>query len=252
MTVADPVTLVRRGAIVIAVAAVQLAIAASCAPAANSASGEDSMATGSKTNQQAIEWTPLFDGRTTAGWRGYRAQTVPAGWRAGDGVLTKDGRVGDLITTGQFGDLELAFDWKLSPGGNSGAFVRATEEYDYVFWSAPEYQLLDDARHPDGNDRITSAGSAFGLYPAPAGVVKPADEWNSSLIVARGNHVEHWLNGQKLLEYDLGSSEWEAKVKANKFAPYKNFGRASRGHVAFQGDHEGTLSLRNIRVRELK
>jgi len=239
-------------ATVIGTAAVLGVVGASCAPAGSRASDADSAGTGLKAEQQAAEWTALFDGRTMAGWRGYRTQTVPSGWRAADGALTKDGPVGDLLTTAEFDDFQLAFEWKLGPGGNSGAFYRGTEEYDYVFWSAPEYQLLDDERHPDGKDRLTSAGSAFVLYPAPAGVVKPADAWNSSLIVVDGNRVEHWLNGQKLLEYELGSPEWEAKVKASKFAPYQNFGRARRGYITFQGDHEGTLSLRNIRIKELK
>jgi hypothetical protein len=177
---------------------------------------------------------------------------MPPGWRAVDGALTKDGPVGDIVSTAEFADFELAFDWKLGPGGNSGAFYRSTEEYDYVFWSAPEYQLLDDAGHADGKERLTAAGAAFGLYPAPARVVNPAGEWNSSRIVLQGNRVEHWLNGQKLLEYRITSPEWEAKVKASKFAPYPNFGRAKRGHVGFQGDHQGPLSLRNIRIKELK
>jgi len=201
---------------------------------------------------RAAGWRLLFDGRTTAGWRGYRSQTVPAGWTAVDGVLTMNDKPGDIITTDQFGDFELAWDWKLSPGGNAGVFYRASEEYERVYWSAPEYQLLDDAAHRDGGSRLTAAGAAYGLYPAPAGVVKPAGEWNSSRIVARGAHVEHWLNGQKLLEYELWSPDWEAKVKASKFGEWKNYGRGKRGHIAIQGDHEGSLSLRNVRIRELR
>lgn len=214
-----------------------IAIGVSCAPAANRSSSD---------------WTPLFDGSTLTGWKGYRMETAPAGWHASNGVLSKEGPVGDISTVAEFGDFELSFDWKLSAGGNSGAFYRGTEEYDYVFWSAPEYQLLDDARHADGKSRLTSAGAAFGLYPSPPGIVKPADEWNSSVIIARAGHVEHWLNGQKLLEYETGSGDWDARVKSSKFAPYSNFARATKGRITFQGDHEGTLSLRNIRIQDLK
>ena len=149
-------------------------------------------------------------------------------------------------------DFQLALDWKLSKAGNAGIFYRGTEEYDKVYWSAPEYQLLDDSGHPDGGSRLTSSGADYGLYAAPAGVVKPADQWNSTLIVVNGNTVQHWLNGQKLLEYEVGSPDWEAKVKASKFVAYPNYGRAKRGHIAIQGDHEGALSLRNIRIREIK
>ena len=208
----------------------------------------------SAADAKAGEWRPLFDGKTTAGWRGYKSPDVPAGWAVQDGVLIKDGktRSGDLVTKDQYGDFELEFDWKLAPGGNAGVLYRGTEEYDHIYWSAPEYQLLDDAAHADGKNRLTSAGSAYALYPPPAGIVKPAGEWNSSRIVAKGAHVEHWLNGKKVVEYELWSPDWEAKVKASKFKDWPNYGRAKKGYIAFQGDHEGTLSLRNVRIRELK
>jgi hypothetical protein len=197
-------------------------------------------------------WTPLFDGRTTDGWRGYREQAMPAAWRVVDGTLTKSGETNDIISTGEFGDFELELEWKLDPGGNAGVFYRATEEYEHPYWSGPEYQLLDDAGHPDGKSRLTAAGSDYGLYPSPAGIVKPAGQWNSSRIVVKGSHVEHWLNGTKLLEYELGSPDWSAKVAASKFAAWPNYGRAAKGHIAIQGDHDGTLALRHIRIRELR
>ena len=208
----------------------------------------------SAADAKAGEWRPLFDGKTTAGWRGYKSPDVPAGWAAQDGVLIKDGktRSADLVTKDQYGDFELEFDWKLAPGGNAGVLYRGTEEYDHIYWSAPEYQLLDDAAHADGKNRLTSAGSAYALYPPPAGVVKAAGEWNSSRIVARGAHVEHWLNGKKVVEYELWSPDWEGKVKASKFKDWPNYGRAKKGYIAIQGDHEGELALRNIRIRELK
>jgi hypothetical protein len=201
--------------------------------------------------QRAAGWRLLFDGRTTAGWRGYKRADVPTGWHVVDGILTKATSTGDILTADQFGDFELSLDWKLSSGGNAGIFYRGTEEYDHIYWSAPEYQLLDDARHPDGRDRLTSAGAAYALYSPPAGVVKPAGEWNSTRIVAKGAHVEHWLNGTKLLEYELWSPDWEARVKASKFGEWPNYGRAKRGYIGIQGDHDGELSLRNIRIREL-
>jgi hypothetical protein len=212
----------------------------------------DSSAPGTLTQeQQAAGWRQLFDGRTTAGWRGYKEQTVPAGWHVVDGMLTKDASTGDIITTDQFGNFELALDWKLGPGGNAGLFYRGTEEYDHIYWSAPEYQLLDDSLHPDGKSRLTAAGAAYALYPAPPGIVKPANQWNSTLIVVQGARVQHWMNGQKLLEYELGSPDWEAKVKASKFNEWPHYGRAQRGYIGIQGDHEGVLTLRNIRIRVL-
>lgn len=202
--------------------------------------------------QRADGWRLLFDGRTTNGWRGYHEQTVPSGWTVVNGVLTKTGSTGDLITTEQFGDFELDLDWKISRAGNAGIFYRGTEEYDHIYWSAPEYQLLDDANAPDGRSRLTSAGADYALYPSPAGIVKPAGEWNSTRIIVKGAHVEHWMNGQKLLEYELWSRDWEAKVKASKFADWPNYGRAKRGVIGIQGDHNGTLEIRNVRIRELR
>ena len=228
-------------------------LAAACAPVGNSTSESTAAADGSAltAQQRASGWRSLLPGNSTSQWRGYKQQTFPASWRVVDGVLTKTGAVEDIITKEQFGNFELAFDWKLSPAGNAGVFYRGTEEYDHIYWSGPEYQLLDDAGHPDGKSRLTSAGSMYGLYPAGAGIVKPADQWNSTLIVAQGPRIQHWLNGQKLLEYELGSADWEGKVKASKFIDYPHYGRAPRGVIGFQGDHEGTLSIRNIRIREL-
>jgi hypothetical protein len=201
--------------------------------------------------EQAAGWRLLFDGTTLNGWRGYKSPTVPNGWRAEDGLLTKGGSVGDLMTSDQFGDFELSLDWRIGTGGNAGIFYRATEEYDHVYWSAPEYQLLDDANAPDGKNRLTSAASDYALYAAPAGIVKPAGEWNSARIVAKGAHVEHWLNGQKVVQYELWSPDWEAKVKASKFKDWPNYGRAKSGYIAIQGDHDGVLALRNIKIRAL-
>jgi hypothetical protein len=230
-------------------------VAAGCTSVGNSVPAASSTASGATpltAEQRAAGWRSLFDGTSTSAWRGYKAQSLPAGWTIVDGILTKTGSANDIITKDQFGNFELALDWKIAPGGNAGVFYRGTEEYDHIYWSAPEYQLLDDARHPDGQSRLTSAGADYALYPSPAGVVKPAGEWNSTLIVVNRNHVQHWMNGQKLLEYDLASPDWEAKVKASKFVAYPHYGRAASGYIGLQGDHDGTLWLRNIRIREIK
>ena len=202
--------------------------------------------------EQRMGFRLLFDGTTLNGWRAYQADSVPQAWRVVGGSITKNVTTHDIVTRDQFGDFELRFDWKVATGGNSGLFYRATEEYDRIYWSAPEFQLLDDANARDGRNRLTAAGAAYGLYPAPAGIVKPAGEWNTARIIARGSHVEHWLNGQKLLEYEFWSPDWEAKVKGSKFSDWPNYGRAARGHIALQGDHTGDLELRNIRIREIR
>jgi Domain of Unknown Function (DUF1080) len=194
----------------------------------------------------------LFDGHSLDAWRGYKGSAVPQGWRVENGVMTKDGSVDDLVSKDEFADFELELEWKIGEEGNSGVLYRGTEEYDHIYWSAPEYQLLDDSKAADNKTRLTCAGAAYALYPSPSGHLKPVGEFNSTRIVARGPHVEHWLNNFKLLEYELWSPDWEAKVKASKFAAYPNFGRAKRGHISLQGDHAGMLAFRNIRIRELK
>jgi hypothetical protein len=176
---------------------------------------------------------------------------MPNGWRVENGTLTKDTSVADIMTSDQFGDFELSLDWKIGSGGNAGIFYRGTEEYEHIYWSAPEYQLLDDANAADGKNRLTSAAAAYALYAPPAGIVKPAGEWNTTRILAKGAHVEHWLNGQKVVEYELWSPDWEAKVKASKFKDWPNYGRSKSGYIAIQGDHNGVLSLRNVKIRTL-
>jgi 3-keto-disaccharide hydrolase len=207
------------------------------------------------TNPSAARHPPsamtLFDGSSLSAWRGFKNDAVPAGWRIADGALTKDGSVGDLVSKDEFGDFELELEWKIGEAGNSGIFYRGTEEYDHIYWSAPEYQLLDDIKGADNKTRLTCAGAAYAVYPSPEGHLKPVGDWNAARIVARGPHVEHWLNGFKLLEYEIGSPDWATRVKASKFAAYPNYGRASRGHVALQGDHAGSLAFRNIRIRRL-
>jgi hypothetical protein len=213
--------------------------------------GADSLNRLSRAERQA-GWKLLFDGKTTAGWRGYQQKSMPAGWSVVDGTLAKSTTVGDIVSVDQFGDFELMIDWKISPGGNSGIFYRGTEEYEHIYWSAPEYQLLDDAAAPDGTSRLTSAGAAYAIYPSPAGILRPAGEWNTTRIVVKGAHVEHWLNGKKLLEYELWSPDWVARVNASKFAKWSNYGRAKKGLVGIQGDHTSVLALRNIKFRELR
>ncbi len=202
-------------------------------------------------SEQQDGWRLLFDGRTTAGWRGYKKQSVPPGWKVVNGSLVRaDTDAGDIITAERFRNFRLALDWKVGDGGNSGIFYRATEAGDYVWQSASEMQVLDDARHADGKSPLTSAGSNFALYPAPRGAVRPAGEWNSAELVVNGSHVEHWLNGVKLLEFELGSPEWTQRVANSKFAAMPLYGQAAEGYIGLQ-DHGDRVEFRNIRVKIL-
>lgn len=205
----------------------------------------------SLTSQEKSQgWRLLFDGHLLDAWRGYHMDSMPSGWQVVDGTLTRTGAGADIITRDQFANFELVVDWKVSEGGNSGIMYRVTEAEEYSYETGPEFQVLDDARHPDGGSRLTSAGSVYGLYPAPEGVAKPAGEWNHARIVVNGNHVEHWLNGVRMAAYELGSDDWKARVAASKFKQWPAYGTASRGHIALQ-DHGDLVSYRNIKIRVL-
>ena len=196
-------------------------------------------------------WHALLESTSAEHWRGWASPDLPKGWTVKDGVISKEGEVDDLVTRAQYANFELELEWKLGKGGNSGIFYRGTREYDHIYWSAPEYQLLDDANAPDGRSRLTAAAAAYALYPSPPGIVHAFDQRNTTRIVVKGAHVEHWLNGRKVVAYELWSPDWKARVAASKFAKYPNYGLAKKGYIGIQGDHPGTLSLRHIRIREL-
>jgi len=199
-------------------------------------------------DEKATGWKLLFDGKTVAGWRGFKTDTS-SGWKAVDGVLSREGAGGDIMTVEEFGDFELRLEWKLPKGGNSGIFFHVTREGDEAWWSGPEVQVLDNAGHRDGKDPITS-GSNYALHPPVRDVTRPVGEWNTMRLVVNGAHVEHWMNDVKLLEYELWSPDWEARVKASKFGKIPMYGRAKRGHVALQ-DHGDPVWYRNIKIKAM-
>jgi hypothetical protein len=166
-------------------------------------------------------------------------------------MLARIGEGGDIVTDREFTDFELSVEWKLEPGGNSGIFYRAAEGEEWIYHSAPEMQILDDERHPDGQNPLTSAGANYGLNAAPRGVVRPVGEWNESRVVVEGSQVEHWLNGTRVVEYVLGGEEWEARVADSKFVEWPAYGRAATGHIGLQ-DHGDPVWYRNMKVREIR
>ena len=208
-------------------------------------------------------WKSLYDGKSLNAWRIFKTSNAPKMcdtpgakdcWEIVNGILQKDGHANDIASKDQFGDFEFEIEWKIGNASNSGVFYRGTDEFDQIYWSAPEYQLLDNANAADNKKDDHLAGSVYDLFAAPKDAARPANEWNQTRIVARGNHVEHWLNGKKVASYDVGSADWNAAIKASKFdaAKYPNFGKAPKGYLGIQGDHPGTLALRNIRIRELQ
>jgi hypothetical protein len=201
--------------------------------------------------EKAEGWKLMFDGKSLSGWRGYKSEAVPTGWRAENGELVFSGKGGDLMTAEQYGDFEMRFEWKVTPNGNSGVIYRIATTEPEPWHTGPEYQILHNAGHKDGANPLTSAGSNYAVNPPVKDVTRPVGEWNEARLIARGNHVEHWMNGVKLLEYEIGSADWEARVKASKFGKIPPYGRTRRGHIALQ-DHGNVVSYRNLKIRELK
>jgi hypothetical protein len=217
-------------------------------------------ATTSAPNQLTPEqheqgWRLLFDGKTTAGWRGFKKTDFPSQrWEVQDGSLhlrptgTGDSHgAGDIVTTDTFSDFDLRWEWRISPGGNSGVKYFVTEEREGPI--AHEYQVLDDARHPDakvGPHRQTAAFYDV-LPPAADKPLRPVGEWNLSRVVVAGNHVEHWLNGRKVLEYELGSPETKAAIAKSKFKDVAGFGTKIPGRILLQ-DHGDEVWYRNVRI----
>jgi hypothetical protein len=197
--------------------------------------------------ERAGGWRLLFDGETTKGWRGYRKASVPDGWKVEAGALTRVEKAGDLITEEQFGDFELTLDWKVGHGSNSGIFYRATEEDEHIYQTAPEYEIRDSAFW---TDNPYTNGANYALHPPTRDAARPVGYWNEARIVLRGNAVEHWLNGEKVVAYELRSDDWTKRVMASHVRDWEGYGRAARGHIGLQ-DYNDLLWFRNIKLRPL-
>jgi len=208
-------------------------------------------------------WKLLWDGKTTSGWRSAKGAEFPKqGWEIRDGVLSvletggAESRAGgDIVTEAEFAAFELKVDFRLTPGANSGIKYYVDTEMNKAEGSAIglEYQLLDDARHPDakmGRDGNRTLASLYDLVPAAAGKpARPIGEWNEARIVSDGRHVEHWLNGVKVLEYERGSAAFRGLVAASKYKVWPSFGERSKGPILLQ-DHGNRVSFRNVKIRE--
>jgi hypothetical protein len=199
-------------------------------------------------------WRLLFDGKTTAGWRGYQEAAMRPDWRVIDGALTlNEGGVKHrgIVTVDQFDNFEFLVDWRLAEGGNSGIMYRVTEDRPEPHMTGPEVQLLDNVRHPDARISPTrTAGSCYDLYAPAKDVTRPPGQWNTLRLLANGNHVEHWLNGAKLVEYEIGSPDWQQRLAKSKWRTEPKYARNAKGHLCFQ-EHNSHVEFRNIKIRPL-
>jgi hypothetical protein len=225
-------------------------LVAACAPFVLAACAASSQASSAGRAATGPAWETIFDGRSLAGWRGWKQPSGAKGWSVEEGAIARTGPGGDLLFDRELTDFELELEWKVSPGGNSGIMFHASETTQYPWEGAPEMQVLDDALHPDGKARETSAGANYALYAAPAGVVKPAGEWNRVRLVVRGPRVEQWMNGVNVVTYEVGSADWKARVAASKFNAMPKYGTFPRGYLVLQ-DHGDRVWFRGIRLRDL-
>jgi hypothetical protein len=212
--------------------------------------GEDAPANTLTDQEKADGWKLLFDGQSTDPWRGFRKDHFPEGWQVVDGTIHRADAAGDIITREQFADFELQIDWKVAGPGNSGIFFRVSEDCEKVWHTGPEMQVLNNDVHPDGKKPETSAGANYALHAPARDMTRPVGEWNHVRLVVDGNHVEHWLNGEKVVEYELFSDDWNRRVQASKFNELPQYGRVRQGHIALQ-DHKDPVWFRNIKVRPL-
>lgn len=198
------------------------------------------------------EWISLLDGQGPTQWRGFRMEELPAAWSLENGVLSLQpgGQGGDIVTREQFADFELELEWRLAKGGNSGIFFRVNEAEPRTFESGAEIQVLDNQVHPDGQNPLTAAGANYALHAPSQDATRPVGEWNHVRLIARGPHVEHWLNGTKVVEYELWTEHWRSLVAGSKFVEWPRYGLAREGHIALQ-DHGDPVWYRNIRIRRL-
>ncbi len=207
----------------------------------------------------AAGWKLLFDGVSTNGWRNFNSDSIGAAWQVEDGTLyletaEKEGwqvkHGGDIITEDVYENYELSLEWKIDSGANSGIIyhVQESPDYNYVWQTGPEMQILDDDRHPDGKIDKHRVGDLYDLIEGTNKVVNPPGEWNSVRIVSDHGKIEQWMNGVKIVSTDMTTPEWTELVAGSKFAEMPGFGKFTKGHISLQ-DHGNPVWFKNIKIR---
>ncbi len=198
-------------------------------------------------------WVLLFDGKSMDAWRTYRNQPDDS-WEVKEGQLhckTEGvGKRADLVTREPYASFELQIDWKVDKGANSGILYHVLENHGASYETGPEYQLIDDRGYPDKLEDWQHSGADYAMHPPLVDASRPAGEYNHTRLVVQGDHVEHWLNGQKVADFHAWTPEWEQLKKEGKWKDHPDYGMARSGVIALQ-DHGGGLWFKNIKIRRL-
>jgi hypothetical protein len=208
------------------------------------------------TEKQKKEgWRLLFNGKNVDGWKSFQGKEI-SGWKVIDGVLNNSGvgsdHGGDIVTREKFQNFRLYLEWKIAPKSNSGVFYHVNEKLGKaIYESAPEYQLIDDKGWPDKLHDDQYSGADYAMYAPQNAQVKGINDWNETLIVVEGDHVQHFLNGVKVVDYHLWDADWNARKEKGKWKDFPYYGMAKKGQIGLQ-DHGGLAQFRNMRIQVLK
>jgi len=201
-------------------------------------------------------WKLLFDGKSLKGWRSYQNQ-VTNSWTVNNGVMyckgsetDKSDKRADMITEKEYENFDLSIDWKISPQGNSGILYMVTEEFPRSYQSGPEYQIIDDLHFPQKLEDWQKTGANYAMDPAPTAAPNPVGQWNTTRIVVNNGHVQHWLNGKKLLDFQMWTDEWKKKKMEGKWKDAPGYGMSKKGHIGLQ-DHGSEAWFKNLKIKEL-
>ena len=208
--------------------------------------------------EKAQGWELLFNGKTLDGWRDYNGETLTAPWFAEDGMIQAKGEGADehgyIVTDKIYENFEMAWEWKIADGGNSGVLYHVVErpQYSVPYVTGPEYQLIDDVGFPQPLKDWQKTAADYAMYPADTATlnIKPAGEWNISKIVFDNGRVEHWLNGEKVVEFEAWTEDWFARKNSGKWENAPEYGLAKKGVICLQ-DHGSAAWFRNVKIKEL-
>ncbi|MFT3701874.1 MAG: DUF1080 domain-containing protein [Agriterribacter sp.] len=240
--------------------------AASCGGSADTkTSGDTAVATNQDTAKPAEQpaaapsaWVSIFDGKTLVGWHGFNKTGEVKNWKVEDSALVclgaaKDAHGGDLVSDNEYDNFELSWDWKVDKGSNSGVMYHVVEDpkYKAPYETGPEYQIIDDIGFPEKLEDWQKSGADYAMTIAnDKKKLKPVGEWNTSSIIFNKGHVEHWLNGEKIVEFEAWTDEWNKKRTEGKWKDYPDYGKAKKGKLALQ-DHGNKAYYKNIKIRTL-